>query len=135
VDGVPLSAGSPAEASRPGPADLDESIIEGLHALGGADLVDEIVSLACQDIYRCLALLDQALVADDAPAAGKLAHTISGVCANIGAIGVVDTARAMERLAATGNLSTAASLQAELGLRWRRAHDALDAKTVRSKAV
>jgi HPt (histidine-containing phosphotransfer) domain-containing protein len=107
------------------PADLDRSIIDELRALGGTHLVDEIISLACADMYRSLGLLDVALVEGDASSVARLAHTISGLCANIGAIAVVDTAKALERLALTGNLNAAPALSFQLLLRWHRAKDAL----------
>lgn len=106
-------------------ADLDDSILDGLRVLGGTQLVDEIVSLACEDMSRSIRLLDGALVEADASSVGWLAHTISGLCANIGAIAVVDTAKALERLALTGNLAAAPALNFQLLLRWRRAKDAL----------
>jgi HPt (histidine-containing phosphotransfer) domain-containing protein len=84
---------------------------------------------------RCIALLDTALVEGDVLSIGKVAHSISGLCANIGAVAVADTARALESLASTGNLAAAPMLHAQLVRRWRQANHALDAKTGRSGPV
>jgi len=109
--------------------DLDHSIIDELRVLGGNELVDEIVSLVCEDMSRSVGLLDRALVDDDASSVVRFAHTISGLCANIGAVGVVEVAKEIEKLASTGDLSAAYVLNDQLVARWYRANEVLATET------
>jgi HPt (histidine-containing phosphotransfer) domain-containing protein len=110
-------------------ADLDHSIIDELRVLGGTELVDDIVSLVREDMSRSLGLLDRALVDDDASSVVRFAHTISGLCANIGAVGVVEVAKELENLASTGELSAAPVLNDQLVARWYRANEVLGTQT------
>jgi HPt (histidine-containing phosphotransfer) domain-containing protein len=106
--------------------ELDQAIIDVLWDLGGACLVDELVSLSTVDMTQCLADLEQAVGDHDALAAGRSAHKIAGITASMGAAQVSETARALERLAGGGSLTGARELSREVALLWSRASSALD---------
>lgn len=101
--------------------ELDHAVLDDLRALGGAELLDELVSLAEKDMTRCLAELHRAVDEADLAAVSRSAHAIVGVSASVGAPHTAETAATLEQAAESGQIGGASVLAAEIGRRWLRA--------------
>jgi HPt (histidine-containing phosphotransfer) domain-containing protein len=105
--------------------ELDQSTVNDLLELGGAELMGELATMSCAEIARSTADLDLELSQGDAGAAARTAHAIAGVSACIGATQLAAVARTLERLAANGELGPARALGVELAERSLRVRQAL----------
>jgi HPt (histidine-containing phosphotransfer) domain-containing protein len=122
ADGVGTLLFTPELPSTP---ELDQSIVNDLLELGGAELMGELATMSCAEIMRSTADLDLELSQGNAGAAARTAHALAGVSACIGATGLAAVARALERLAADGELGSARALRVELAERSLRVRQAL----------
>lgn len=71
---------------------------------GDGELAEELLNAFFQDSPQRAAELEQALEADDAPAASKLAHSLKGMCGVVRAERLSELALNMERRAKAGRL-------------------------------
>jgi two-component system sensor histidine kinase/response regulator len=74
---------------------------------GDSVLLQEIVQLFLEECPKSKDEIRQALQANDAPLLERLAHTLKGSSANIGATGVCQAALALELQARSGDLAKA----------------------------
>ena len=78
------------------------------------------------DMPRQLTSLQAALVADDAAASGRHAHSIKGAAANMGTMALSCAAAQMERACAEGRLAEAAAELPALQNLWRATRAAIE---------
>lgn len=78
------------------------------------DFLREIVDVYLADIPTQIAKLQAALGAGDVESAHRLAHTIKGASANIGAESILEVAAAIESAARNADLPRAAQLMPRL---------------------
>ena len=72
---------------------VDPSALERLHALGGAEFVNEMLDLALRNITEQLAHGRAAALTDDAKGVAIALHSIAGSAGNIGAVELEQLAR------------------------------------------
>jgi len=111
-----------------GPEPLDGTLGRLREAIGGGDVLAEIVELWCTDSDRRVGECAAALGAGDAPALRAVAHTLKGSAANVGAAEVVKLAETIERHAADGVLEPVRPAVDRLGGEVARAASALRAE-------
>lgn len=82
-----------------------------LARLGGdRELLREIAALFIDDSDRMVGEIERALVARNAFALDRAAHTLKGCALNFGAQRVSEAARSLERIARSGDLSAASTV-------------------------
>ena len=82
------------------------TLAELLETVGGDhDFLAELVETYRADCPRLLAELRAAVVAGDAPAARRAAHTLKSTSASMGALGLAAQCREIEAAAAAGDLA------------------------------
>ena len=89
---------------------MDLSIIQGLRELrepGQPDPLGQLVELFLRDAIPRVALIESALAAGDAAAAGAAAHTLKGSASNLGARKLAGFCAVIEKEAKGGDLSVA----------------------------
>ena len=94
------------ESHADGP--LDRKVISGLRGLQGedeTDIVAELAGMFLDDARPRLSALEEAVLSDDAPAVERLAHTLKGSSANMGARGMSALCARLEDAGASGDLS------------------------------
>ena len=72
-------------------AAVAEDVLAGLRELqedGEADILNELIGLFLADVPPYLAAMREASAAGDAHSVGRIAHTLKGSCANMGARGM-----------------------------------------------
>ena len=74
---------------------------------GDPDFLAEIVNLFLETYPALLSEIESAVLARDAAALGRAAHTMKGAVANFGAKAVVDQAKALEMMGKNGDLAPA----------------------------
>lgn len=77
-------------------------------------LLEELLRLFVDECHGSLRQIRDAWTSRDARALGRVAHTLKGSAANVGADGVSEAAFALERLARAGNLENAVQHIADL---------------------
>jgi len=112
VDPSAKAEPSPPAAPAPAPADDSRSIVFDINdALdrveGDRELLEEIVRIFTGECAGNMDAIRQAFTAGDARLLERLAHTIKGASANLGAVAVCKVAFELEKLAAAGDLSNA----------------------------
>ena len=119
----PKADDSPATADDPPAFDR----VAALGNLGGDEaLLAEVLGLFLDDCPRLMTEIRAAVDSVDAPALGRLAHTVSGVAGNFEAPAIVGPARRLQAMAKSGDLAGARLAAGELGRaidRLRRAAD------------
>ncbi len=115
--------------------ELDQSIIDDLFEIGGAELVGELATMSCAAIIRSTADLDLALSQANAGAVARSAHALAGVSAGIGATRLAAVAGTLERLAVGGELASARALRVELSERSVLVRHALGLYTTEAREV
>jgi two-component system, sensor histidine kinase and response regulator len=87
---------------------LDRQVISGLRGLQGedeTDIVAELAGMFLDDARPRLSALEEAVLGDDTPAVERLAHTLKGSSANMGARGMSILCARLEDAGASGDLS------------------------------
>jgi two-component system, sensor histidine kinase and response regulator len=110
---------------------LDRQVISGLRALQGedeTDLVAELAGMFLDDARPRLSALEEAVLGDDAPTVERLAHTLKGSSANMGARGMADLCARLEVAGASGDLSRGPRLLQRLGEEFARVDRAFGAE-------
>ena len=89
---------------------------EQLEHLAGGDKAfeNELLQLFVGDTENSLSQLDAAISSNSQDAVQSLAHYIKGASANVGAVGMSQTAAQLEKLAKTGDLQAAPSCFTQL---------------------
>lgn len=113
-EGTPLPSPAPGPAaSDSGEPSFDEDDALG-HAGGDRELLYEVLDVFVEESAGWLAELERAAADKDGERLRRAAHTVKGAASNCGAADATALASAVERLAAAGDLATAASKSAEL---------------------
>jgi two-component system, sensor histidine kinase and response regulator len=103
------------ESHADGP--LDRAVISGLRGLQGeheTDIVAELAGMFLDDARPRISALEEAVLGGDAPAVERLAHTLKGSSANMGARGMSVLCAQLENAGASGDLSQGFRLLAQL---------------------
>lgn len=78
---------------------------------GDPDIMMELIELCLEQAEEIIPALASAIEADSAQDIKTLAHTLRGACATCGIVSLVPPLQELERLGATGELSTAPLFQ------------------------
>jgi two-component system sensor histidine kinase/response regulator len=96
---------------------LDRSVLAGLRELqeeGEPDLLEELIELFLADVPPQLVALRKAAEADDAHSVERIAHTLRGSCANMGAVEMETLCTELQEMGRSGELRAAPGLIARL---------------------
>jgi two-component system, sensor histidine kinase and response regulator len=124
---VPGAEDAESHADSP----LDRNVISGLRGLQGedeTDIVAELAGMFLDDARQRLSALEEAVLSDDAPAIERLAHTLKGSSANMGARGMSALCARLEDAGASGDLSQGFRLLARLKEEFVRVDRAFEAE-------
>jgi CheY-like chemotaxis protein len=109
ISGSPAYRVPGSEEDEPQAYDpLDRQVISGLRSLQGedeTDIVAELAGMFLEDARLRLAALEEAILGDDAPTVERLAHTLKGSSANMGARGMSVLCASLEDAGQSGDLS------------------------------
>ena len=122
------------EDSEEGPLDL--SVLAGLRELqeeGEPDILGELIELFLTDVPPQLAALQEAVEAVEAHSVERIAHTLKGSSANMGATRMTAICSELENAGASGDLSRAPELLERLVEEFGRVRMALEAMITRSR--
>ena len=108
---------------------LDESVLEGLRALGDASLLAELVELFVDETPSRLAALRNAVEDEDAGTVEQTAHTLKGSCSNMGAWRMANLCAELQELGSSGELTPASGLLDQLQAEFDRVRVTLDEQT------
>ncbi len=95
---------------------LDQSVLAGLRELGDQGLIAELAELFLEDASSYIEALQEATEEGDAPSVERLAHTLKGSCANMGATRMVAICAELEEAGRSGDLAPAAALGTHSGI-------------------
>jgi PAS domain S-box-containing protein len=110
---------------------LDTSVLESLRALqaeGESDLLLRLIDLFFHHAPLRLKALGEALAQGNAQALVQAAHSLKGICGNLGAREMAALCDELEKQGRAGALSRAEALLAQLGEEYARVCRALEAK-------
>ena len=117
------------ESRADGP--LDRQVISGLRGLQGedeTDIVAELAGMFLDDVRPRLSALEEAILGDDASTVERLAHTLKGSSANMGARGMSTLCARLEEAGASGDLAPAPGLLERLKKEFARVDRAFEAE-------
>jgi two-component system, sensor histidine kinase and response regulator len=103
------------EASKEDP--LDRSVLAGLRELQEEcepDLLEDLIELFLADVPPQLVALRKAAEADDAHSVERIAHTLIGSCANMGALGMETLCTELQEMGRSEDLRAAPGLISRL---------------------
>lgn len=103
-------AGSRSEPPLAGLPVLDPEVQQELAAIGGAELPRELLTMFLTDAPDQLAGVRAALTTGDLMTVRKLAHSMKGAAASIGAARVEESARALEHAVREGETAQVPAL-------------------------
>ncbi|HEX4075371.1 MAG TPA: Hpt domain-containing protein, partial [Candidatus Acidoferrales bacterium] len=113
---VPIAAAVPTNEPAPPVFDLNGALDR---VEGDRELLEEIIHIFTGEYAANMDAIRDAFSARDARLLERLAHTIKGATANLGAVALSQAAFQLEKLAASGDLSNAAEwidkIQHEIG--------------------
>ena len=124
---VPGTEAGEAHAEDP----LDRQVILGLRGLQGeheTDIVAELAGMFLDDARPRLSELEEAVRGGDAPTVGRLAHTLKGSSANMGARGMSALCARLEDAGAAGDLTSGFVLVQQLKKEFSRVDRAFEAE-------
>jgi CheY-like chemotaxis protein len=110
---------------------LDRKVISGLRGLQGedeTDIVTELAGMFLDDAHQRLSALEEAVLGDDAPSVERLAHTLKGSSANMGARGMSALCARLEDAGGSGDLSQGFRLLTRLKEEFVRVDRAFEAE-------
>ena len=96
---------------------LDRSVLAGLRELqeeGASDLLEELIGLFLADVPPQLVALRKVVEADDAQSVERIAHTLKGSCANMGAVRMETLCAELQEMGRSEELRAAPGLIARL---------------------
>jgi two-component system sensor histidine kinase/response regulator len=108
---------TPDDGTAHGESALDPEVLAGLRALRGeddTDIVAELAGIFLEDARSALSALEEAVQTGDAPAVERVAHTLKGGSANMGARAMARLCARLEATGASGDLSPAPRLLGRL---------------------
>ncbi len=100
-------------------------------AAGDSDFILSVIDAFLPQLMTIPEHLDQALAGDDAEDAAKLAHSLKGSAANVGALDVSELCGSIENAVREGDLAAARPLAEELMTVARETHGAYEAEKAR----
>ena len=100
---------------------------------GEPDILNELIELFLADVPPQLVALREAVEADDAHSVERIAHTLKGSSANLGATEMVAICSELEDVATSSNLSRTPQLLERLEGEFGRARMALEATIAGSR--
>jgi PAS domain S-box-containing protein len=124
-------AAPPAPAANDGARTIDQLMLSRLRDLdgqGGEGFFREIIELFLADAPRRLAKLEAAVRSGNAAECARIAHSLKGSAANLGARGLAGACAALETLTEGGDLGEAPAAFALVRQRFERAREALIAE-------
>ncbi|MEJ7872137.1 MAG: response regulator, partial [Rubrobacteraceae bacterium] len=104
---------------------LDRATLEGLRELGGSELIADLGELFSSDTPPRLANLRVAVEGGDAGAVERIAHTLRGSSANIGARRMAELCEELQKAGASKDLSEASKPAERLQAEFERVRRAL----------
>jgi CheY-like chemotaxis protein/HPt (histidine-containing phosphotransfer) domain-containing protein len=110
---------------------LDRQVISGLRSLqkeDETDIVAELAGMFLEDARPRLSALEEAILENDAPTVERLAHTLKGSSANMGARGMSAICARLEDAGQSGDLSQGPGLLERLGQEFARVERAFEAE-------
>jgi two-component system sensor histidine kinase/response regulator len=131
ISGTPAYRIPGAEDGESHEDPLDRKVISGLRGLQGedeTDIVAELAGMFLDDARPRLSALEEAVLSDDAPAVERLAHTLKGSSANMGARGMSALCAQLEDVGAAGDLSQGFRLLEQLKGEFARVDRAFEAE-------
>ena len=132
ISGTPAYRVPVAEEGEPHADDpLDRRVISGLRGLQGeneTDIVAELAGMFLEDARPRLSALEEAILGDDAPTVERLAHTLKGSSANMGAKGMSAICARLENAGQSGDLSQGPRLLERLQEEFARVDRAFEAE-------
>jgi len=132
ISGTPVYRVPGAEEDEPHADDpLDRQVISGLRSLqreDETDIVAELAGMFLEDARPRLSALEEAILNDDAPTVERLAHTLKGSSANMGARGMSAICARLEDAGQAGDLSQGPGLLERLGEEFARVDRAFEAE-------
>ena len=102
--------------------------LRGLQREGETDIVAELAGMFLEDARPRLSALEEAILEDDAPTVERLAHTLKGSSANMGARGMSALCARLEDAGASGDLSHSFRLLERLKEEFGRVDRAFEAE-------
>jgi HPt (histidine-containing phosphotransfer) domain-containing protein len=111
-------------------------VISGLRSLQGedeTDIVAELAGMFLEDARPRLSALEEAILNDDAPTVERLAHTLKGSSANMGARGMAAICARLEDAGQSRDLSQGPGLLERLGEEFARVDRAFEAEIHRER--
>jgi CheY-like chemotaxis protein/HPt (histidine-containing phosphotransfer) domain-containing protein len=130
-DSTPLatSANAVAQKEEDSQNPLDESVLEGLRALGDASLLAELVELFVDEAPSRLMALRNAVEDEDAGTVEQTAHTLKGSCSNMGAWRMANLCAELQELGSSGELTATSELLDQLQAEFDRVRATLEEQT------
>jgi two-component system sensor histidine kinase/response regulator len=122
-----VSSEAPATANADDPI-IDHKALDHVRKLqrpGAASIVDKVVNMYFKDAPRQILSMRSALVARDGNTLMRAAHTLKSSSANVGALRLAASCKAMETQAGAEQLDQAEQLISRIELEYSRVYDAL----------
>ena len=122
-------------ASNGAHAPVDMGVLDGLRELQGEgepDVLDELIGLFLTDVPQQLVALRQASAVGDARSVGRIAHTLKGAAANMGAKGMRALCIELEEVGRSGNVRSALAQISRLEEEFGRVRAALERELSKS---
>jgi CheY-like chemotaxis protein/HPt (histidine-containing phosphotransfer) domain-containing protein len=136
-DKATVSAAGDSSATRETSEDsLDRSVLASLRELqeeGEPDILNELIELFLADVPSQLVVLKDTVEAGDAHSVERIAHTLKGSSANMGAARMTTICSELQDVGASGDPSRAPELLERLEEEFGHVHRALEAKITRSR--
>ncbi|HLL41163.1 MAG TPA: Hpt domain-containing protein, partial [Rubrobacteraceae bacterium] len=136
-DKATVSAAGDSSATRENSEDpLDQRVLASLRELqqeGEPDILNELIELFLADVPSQLVVLKDTLEAGDAHSVERIAHTLKGSSANMGAARMTTICSELQDVGASGDPSRAPELLERLEEEFGHVHRALEAKITRSR--
>jgi HPt (histidine-containing phosphotransfer) domain-containing protein len=111
---------------------LDPDVVAGLRELGGSEMLSELAQMFFDDASSSLAALREAVEGDDARSVERVAHTLKGSSASMGAARMAEICSELQEAGASGDLSRAPALLERLEEEFGRARPALESEVERN---
>ncbi|BFM39458.1 response regulator [Synechocystis sp. LKSZ1] len=112
-------------ASKPAAPCLDEPILEGIRAMGGAEILQAIIPNYLETTPIALDQLQTAIADDNPLQVRQLAHSLGSSSANLGALAFAQSCKQLENLGRGGNLAGATELAQSLRVEYAKVREAL----------
>ncbi|KAB8046246.1 response regulator [Janthinobacterium rivuli] len=125
---------APAPASPPAAQPLNRQALENIRALSGTDgdaLLERVIQAFVGETPRQLIAMREAIAGADAEALRKVAHSLKSGSANVGADGLAQLCKEMEKLGRAGSTEGAAPLLQQMQQAFLAVRESLNAILVK----